>query len=284
MALSIFESDVAGPEALVEERAEEIRRQLRKLEQRDWWLWSLAVTVMLLLTLAVVTLSFPDLLKIDDPVFQFSQNQAVRGLVALVLLFNAYSIYQQATIKRLRRQFSEQLDAMGALQLRAEEFHRLAITDPLTGLANRRTATRRLLAEVSRCKRYGYPLAIAAFDLDNFKQINDRYGHAAGDLVLCEFASKLAGTIRLSDLAVRMGGDEFLIVLPECPLDRVPTLLERLRPLKVNYQGTSIRVAFSSGCVGYEQTETPEQFLERADQTLYREKRESKARSEHQLA
>ncbi len=284
MTLSIFDSDVAGPEALVEERAEEIRRQLRHLEKRDWWLWSLAIAVMLLLTLAVVTLSFPDLLKIDDPVFQYSQNQAVRGLVGLVLLFNAYSIYQQATIKRLRRQFSEQLDAMGALQVRAEEFHRLAITDPLTGLANRRTATKRLLAEVSRCKRYGYPLAVAAFDLDDFKQINDRYGHAAGDLVLCEFASKLARTIRLSDLAVRMGGDEFLIVLPECPLDQVPMLVERLRPLEVNLQGASMRVAFSSGYVGYEQTETPEQFLERADQTLYREKRERKTVPEHQLA
>jgi len=284
MALSIFDADVAGPEALMEERAEEIRGKLRKLEQRDWWLWSLAVAVMLLLTLAVVTLSFPDLLKIDDPVFQFSQNQAVRGLVGLVLLFNAYSIYQQATIKRLRRQFSQQLDAMGALQVRAEEFHRLAITDPLTGLANRRTATKRLLAEVARCKRYGYPLAVATFDLNNFKEINDRYGHAAGDRVLCEFASKLARTIRLSDLAVRMGGDEFLIVLPECPLEQVPTLLERLRPLVVSYQGTSIRVAFSAGYVGYEQTETPEQFLDRADQTLYQEKRESKARLEHQLA
>ena len=234
MVPSMFDPVTPGPEQMVEKRAEEIRMQLRKLELRDWWLWSLAVVVMLLLTLAVVTLSYPDLLKVEDPFFQFGQTHAVRGLVGLVLLFNAYSIYQQATVKRLRRQFSEQLDAMGALQVRAEEFHRLAITDPLTGLANRRTATQRLLAEVSRCKRYGYPLAMVAFDLNDFKQINDRYGHAAGDLVLCEFAERLSKTVRLSDLAVRMGGDEFLVVLPECPLEQVPTLIARLRPLVVD--------------------------------------------------
>ncbi len=69
-------------------RVEDVQEQLRKLERRDWWLWALAIVVMLLLTVAVVSLSFPDLLKVDDPFFQFSLNQSVRGLVGLVLLFN----------------------------------------------------------------------------------------------------------------------------------------------------------------------------------------------------
>ena len=108
----------------------DIREQLKKLERRDWWLWSLAVIVMLLLTIAVVSLSFPELVAPQDEFFQFSLNQAVRGLVGLVLLFNTYTIYQQAMIKRLRRQFSQQLDAMSQLNMRAEELHRLATTDP----------------------------------------------------------------------------------------------------------------------------------------------------------
>src|SRR5580704_7274772 len=109
-----------------EARLEEVRAQLRQLERRDWWLWTLAVVVMLFLTVAIVSMSFPALLKVDDPFFQFSLNRSVRGLIGLVLLFNAYTVYQQVMIKRLRRQFSEQLEVMGQLRVRAEEFHKLA--------------------------------------------------------------------------------------------------------------------------------------------------------------
>ena len=261
-----------------QERVDEIRAQLHKLERRDWWLWTLAVIVMLLLTVAVVSLSFPDLIQVDDPFFQFSLDQAVRGLVGLVLIFNAYSIYQQVIVKRLRRQFSQQLDAMGHLRMRAEEFHRLATTDPLTGLANRRTGEERLIAELARSRRYGHPLTLVAFDLNNFKQINDQYGHAAGDLVLRAFAQKLATTLRASDVAVRLGGDEFLAVLPECKIDQASNLLTRLKPLEVSYQGMLIPVEFAAGPVGYEQGDTLEQFLERADRTLYADKRAAKPR------
>ena len=265
-----------------EARIAEIKGQLRKLERRDWWLWALAIIVMLLLTAAVVSLSFPNLLKVDDPFFQFSLDQSVRSLVGLVLLFNAYSIYQQFMIKRVRRQFAQQLQAMEHLEVRAEEFHRLATTDPLTGLANRRTAEQRLAAETERSRRHGHPLTLAAFDLNNFKEINDRYGHPAGDQVLREFAQRLSSAVRVSDLPVRMGGDEFLVVLPECRIEQVSSLLARLRPIAVDFQGTSIPVKFSVGCVDYEQGETAEQFLARVDQKLYTDKRAGKARQENQ--
>lgn len=266
------------------QQIEEIRQQLRKLERRDWWLWSVAIVVMLLLTVAVVSLSFPDLLKVEDPFFQFSLSQSIRGLVGLVLLFNTYSIYQQYTIKRTRRQFAQKLEEMGMLQTRAEEFYRQATTDPLTCLANRRTAEQRLRAEMARSERYGHPLTLVAFDLNNFKQINDEYGHSMGDQVLQEFARRLMSAVRLSDLAVRMGGDEFLVVLPECRLEQVPALLVRLRPMEVTFQGKKVPVQFSSGCVDYQAGETPEQFLERADQTLYADKRAGKTRREEEAA
>lgn len=269
------------PEEHAESRLREIRANLRKLERRDWWLWTLAVVVMLLLTLAVVSLTFPGLAEIEDPFFQYSLNQAVRGLVGLVLLFNTYTIYQQVMIKRLRRQLSEQLDALAQLQTRAEEFHRQATMDALTGLHNRRSAEPRLAAEAARSQRHGHPLTVLALDLNNFKEINDRYGHPAGDQVLKEFAERLASTIRLSDLAVRMGGDEFLVLLPECPSEQVKAMLARLSPLEVDYQGHKIPVTFSAGWVGYEIGETPEQFLERADKTLYADKRAKKAGREH---
>ncbi len=202
---------------------------------------------MLLLTAAVVSLSFPNLLKVEDPFFQFSLNQAVRGLVGLVLLFNAYTIYQQVMIKRLRRQLSEQLDAMGRLRVRAEELHKQATIDALTGLYNRRFDKQRLAAEAARSRRHGHPFTVVALDLNSFKQINDRYGHPAGDHVLKEFAARLNGAVRVSDLAIRMGGDEFLILLPECPPEQVQALLARLGPFEVDYRGEKISVSCSAG-------------------------------------
>jgi diguanylate cyclase (GGDEF)-like protein len=275
----ILSGSLAQPsDSTAKKRIAEVQEQLRKLERRDWWLWSLAVIVMLLLTFTVFSMSFPELASIDD---QLSLNQTVRALIGLVLLFNAYTIYQQVGVKRLRRQFSKQLEEMRMLQVRAEEFHRLAIVDPLTGLYNRRVAEERLAAEASRSRRYGHPLTVVSLDLDKFKQINDTYGHLAGDRVLKEFASRLNSVIRISDLASRMGGDEFLVVLPECSTDQVDALLARLRPLDVDWAGRKIAVSFSAGRVGYERGETTEQFLERADRTLYANKRAGRTRVEH---
>jgi len=261
-----------------EERLAGIQEQLRKLEKRDWWLWSMAVVVMLLLTFAVFSLSFPNLVKTDDPFFQSGLNRAVRGLIGLVLIFNSYTIYQQVMVKRLRRQFSKQLDEMRVLQIRAVEFERLALVDPLTGLSNRRIAKERLTSEASRSQRYGHPLTVVALDLDDFKKINDTYGHLAGDHVLKEFAARIGAAIRLSDFAARMGGDEFLILFPECSTSQVDNLLSRLRPMETEYKGQKIPIHFSAGWVGYESGETTEQFLERADRILYAEKRAAKAR------
>ena len=253
-----------------------IQSELESLERRDWWLWSLAVVVMLLLTVAVVSMSFPDLIKVDDPLFRYSLDRAVWGLVGLVLIFNGYTIYQQWTIKRLRKQFSTQLSMMGRLEDRAAELHRLATIDGLTGLYNRRYAEQRLAAETARSRRYGHPLLVLALDLNDFKEINDTYGHAAGDLVLRQFAEKLNAAVRISDVAARMGGDEFLAILPECPAEQIQAILKRLRPLEVEYEGHKLPVSFSSGWVGYETGESIEQFLDRADRTLYVDKRSSK--------
>ena len=254
-------------------RLEMLRADLQKVERRDWWLWIMAIMVMLLLTVAVLSMTFPGLIAVNDPVFQNSLDQAVRGLVGLVLLFNVYSIYQQITLKQTRRQLSDQL-------LLAQEFYKQATTDSLTGLANRRTAEDQLTREMARARRRKAPLTLVTFDLNNFKQTNDRYGHPAGDLVLRAFAQKLTDRRRGEDLVARMGGDEFLLLLPECPADQVPTLLARLRPCEVNFKGTRLPVEFSSGSVSYEAPETSEEFLERADRALYADKRARKVRRE----
>ena len=263
------------PESIIETGMEEmqrIRQSLDRLERRDWWLWSAAVVVMLLLTVAVVSMSLPALMADPYSFFQFHLELAVRGLVGLVLIFNLYTIYQHLLIKRLRTEMAEQIELMAGLRLRASEYHQMAMVDPLTGLFNRRFAEQRLIAEADRSKRYGHPLTVLLIDLNDFKQINDRHGHLAGDMVLKEFGQRLRRSVRVSDVPVRMGGDEFMVVLPECPAEQVPGLLIRLTGLEVEYRGASIPVRFSAGAAGFDVHETPEQMLERADQALYVQK------------
>jgi diguanylate cyclase (GGDEF)-like protein len=270
MAPTKLNSPESFSEVSPDTRLELLRADLKKVERRDWRLWIVAIVVMLLLTLAVLSMSFPGLIAGEDTAFQQSLERAVRGLIGLVLLFNIYSVYQQVTIKRKRRQLSEELTKV------EQQILKQATTDPLTGLANRRIAEEHLVREMARARRRQAPLTAVAFDLNNFKQINDRYGHSAGDLVLRAFAQKLTDRRRGEDLVVRMGGDEFLLLLPECPPNQVPTLLERLRPCEVNFQGVRLPVEFSSGLATYESPETTTQFLERADLALYADKRARK--------
>jgi len=264
------------PEESPIRRMQEIQERLRRLERRDWWLWWAAVVVMLLLTVGVVSLSFPTLMQ-TDAFYKLQLSLAVRGLVGLVLLFNTYTIYQQVVIKRLRRQLAEQIEVMVRLEMRAQEFRRLAMHDPLTGLFNRRFAEDRLRAEMDRSRRYGHPLSVLLIDLNDFKQINDQLGHAAGDQVLKHFAEQLDRVTRVSDFAARLGGDEFMVVLPECPPEHCQQLLERLGTPETAYNGSPIVIRFAAGWSGFQPDDTLEHMLDRADQALYTNKRATKA-------
>jgi diguanylate cyclase (GGDEF)-like protein len=260
----------AGSEQAVS--LEELRSRLRKLERQDWWLWGAAVLVMLLLTFAVFSLSFPRALHDENPFYWLQLDIAVRGLFAMVLLFSIFAVYQQVLIKRLRRQLASQLAEMAALETRAETYERLAIIDPLTDLYNRRFAKEHLPLEIARAARQGYALTALMLDLNNFKEINDHYGHAAGDAALQEFAHHLKRCFRSSDLPVRMGGDEFLVLLPECPADQVPKVLLHLRGLHVTFDGETIPITFAAGWAEYKGGETADDLLQRADEALYSDK------------
>jgi diguanylate cyclase (GGDEF)-like protein len=113
-------------------------------------------------------------------------------------------------------------------------------------------------------------------DLNELKAINDRHGHAAGDLVIKGFAERLQRAIRGSDLAVRLGGDEFMALLPECRADEVRHVLGRVEGLDLEYQGEKIRCHFSSGFTDYKPGESPAELLKRADDALYAHKRSGK--------
>lgn len=254
-----------SPEASAKELAEERRR----IDKRDWWVRGYSIFVILLLTFAVISLTLPALVNDAETYLHIKLTEAVFGLITLIVLFNIYTIYQEILIKRLRRQLLEKQDHSYILR-------NLAMVDPLTGLYNRRFAEQRLAAEVARSERRGHPLTVLTLDLNNFKEINDTYGHPAGDQVLQEFASRLNKVIRGSDLAVRLGGDEFLVVLPECTLEQLKLVLDRLNSFELDWQGKKIPVTFSAGWRDYQKGDRPEEMLARADEALYEGKRASK--------
>jgi diguanylate cyclase (GGDEF)-like protein len=253
----------------IEERDREFAKELDQIERRDWWVWGYSIFVILLLTFAVISFILPTQNERGDAPFKVKASDAIFGLVALVILFDFYVVYQQALIKRLRRQLAEK-------QGHSDLLRTLAMIDPLTGLYNRRFAEQRLAAEVARSERKGHPLTVLTLDLNDFKQINDTHGHPAGDLVLQEFAARVNRIIRGTDLAVRLGGDEFLVLLPECTVQQLELVLGRLGSLEVDWHGQKIPVTFSAGWKQYEMGERPEEMLERADQALYDRKRASK--------
>jgi len=246
-----------------------IEQNYREIEKRDWWTWANTILVMLLLTAAVSILALPPLTQGTKTFFHISLKEAVWTLIVLVVFFDAYIIYQQVTIKRLRLQLME---GQGHFEL----LRNLAMVDSLTGLFNRRFAENRLAAEVSRSSRRGHPLTVLSLDLDKFKEINDTFGHLAGDLVLQEFGTRLAKVLRGADLPIRMGGDEFLVILPDCPSYEIERILSRLRNIEVSFEGHKIPVLFSAGWKEYEPGKSPEDLLAAADQALYSNKRASR--------
>ena len=236
--------------------------------------------VTLLLTLGIASFSFPGLLSQKDASYSFSLSQALHALIGLVLLFNVYAIYQQLQIRRMQEALAEQFYAVDKIEERTEEVYKLALLDPLTGLYNRRCGEQRLATEISRSQRNGLPLTVIMLDLNELKEVNDKYGHAAGDELIKFFALRINKAIRGSDLAVRMGGDEFLLLLPECKPDEVRHVLARLSGMTIDLAGQTLALAFSVGWANHLPGESPEELLKRADEALYINKRAAKEQNQ----
>ena len=160
------------------------------------------------------------------------------------------------------------------------QVQRQAVTDELTGLANRRSFLARLEAEIVRSRRSGSPLGIVLSDLDDFKRVNDTYGHAAGDLALRSFAAIVRSNSRDVDLPVRLGGEEFAVLLPDTDLDGAAQLAERIREslesASIDYEDAHISLTASFGVSCFPATANAEDLLTDADRRLYDAKRRGK--------
>ena len=151
------------------------------------------------------------------------------------------------------------------------------VTDGLTRLGNREGFQRRLQAELARAERYGHPLNLVMVDLDNFKQINDRFGHAAGDAALVAVADSLTRHLRSSDHAFRWAGDEFVLLLPEVRPEEAQAAAERFVELVSQIEVHGVSLAASVGVASYPMDgHDPETLLRRADDLMYFRKQRSR--------
>lgn len=169
-----------------------------------------------------------------------------------------------------RRRLSALVDAQ------TRELRELATRDDLTGIHNRRHVGQLLEQQQALHLRSGLPMSIALLDLDRFKSINDRYGHAGGDMVLVRFAAVARQTLRATDLLGRWGGEEFLVAMPQTSLEQAATALQRIREALAAVDfgdlGQDLRMTFSAGLVLLDDDETIAAAVKRADLAMYRAK------------
>ena len=158
-----------------------------------------------------------------------------------------------------------------------KELELLTITDPLTKIKNRRFYETTISKEMNRAKRHSVPLSVIMFDIDHFKNINDKYGHDVGDEILMSYCKLIALLIREEDQFCRVGGEEFIIVLPHLRLENAIKLAEKLRKT-VEQSKEIIPITISFGVVQYIQGETKEQLYKRLDKALYMAKKEGRNR------
>lgn len=172
-------------------------------------------------------------------------------------------------------------------EVKNKQLEELALTDVLTGLPNRRAIEEWATSQLSNAARHGFPFWVALADLDHFKQVNDTFGHDAGDAVLKKFSKILTSSLRKGDLCGRLGGEEFLLVLTHTDKDNALKVVDRIRmelsSAPVTFGGCTVRVTASFGLAGFEGNQTASAFSqlrELADAALYSAKRAGRNRVE----
>lgn len=205
-------------------------------------------------------------------------------LVQVEFVSNVYLVGGEKVIQCNIRDITERKQAQDALLKSEALLRELSVRDHLTGLFNRRYMEETLERELLRASRKGLSLGIMMLDVDDFKQFNDIYGHAAGDAVLRELGDLLLGHFRGEDIACRYGGDEFIIVLLDASLEmtreRAERLCEHARHVNIQFEGQALEaVTFSVGIAVFpEGGSTSAEVLKAADTALYRAKHAGRGR------
>jgi len=232
--------------------------------------WTIALVALSWVALALAVLAFPGGLTLED-LAAVTIYLGTASAIAALSHVRRYALNDRELVTRVRLEREQQRTSVLLAQLQ-----RLSHEDPLTGLANRRRWDAELLAACSEARLHGSGVAVVLLDVDHFKAINDRHGHAGGDEALRQVAQLLAARVRAGDLVARLGGDELAVLLPGSDLDRAVELAERLRRESAELAPSgfdageinlSLGVAAAAGDQAY-----PLELMSCADEQLYRAK------------
>jgi len=204
---------------------------------------------------------------------------AVMGFEAGGVDYISKPFHEQELLMRIRTHLDLKLsrdmleDKNKELQQAYETIEKLALTDSLTGLANRRSIMNLMLIEVSRCDRNGGYFSLIMCDIDFFKKVNDTYGHDAGDYVLKTVSEMMRTNLRQQDVISRWGGEEFLIMLPQTDLDKAVAVAEKLREAVktavMSFAGEHFSITMTFGVSRFDKGSGIEHSIKKADDALY---------------
>src|SRR5260370_29196266 len=247
-------------------RALQTESGLRELARREWWLWFCAFFVAMLSAVAFLLSSFPSFFRHSEHFYEIRSDQARWGILSLLLLFNGWMLYRQWSFRRQRKQLSGQ---NAGADTHPGEISNSSGVDPVTGLHTRAFIEQQLGKEIAHARRQNRALSLATVHLDEFAEINKRYGQSAANAALKELARRLKKACRGSDFAVRLASEDFVLVLPECNLGEVKAVLNRLGALEMVCSGRKMNLVYTTGWVDYQPRDLPSDLLKRAAQLLH---------------
>ena len=252
-------------EGLPSFRAQQVESAQRSIERREWWLWLSAFLVTAFSGVALLLTSFSSLFVHHQHFYEIRSDQARWAVLCLLLLFNGWFVYRQRLFRRARKQFTaERADLPESARISDS-----GILDPATGLYTRSFVEQQLGKEIARAKRENNSLTLATIHVEEFDQLSARYGASATDMALKELARRLKKACRGSDFAVRLTNDDFLLVLPECGLNEVKLVLNRLGALEMNCGGRTVSLTYTTGWVDYRPGDLPGCLLKHAAEVLH---------------
>jgi diguanylate cyclase (GGDEF)-like protein len=252
-----------------------VSHDLSQLEKRDWELWIIVSFTGVIVGGGLLAILFPAaFLNGGNIHFELTvSRQLVVGLIALLILLNTYVVTRRLELRRVR-------EKLISSTIQGELARQQSFTDPLTELYNRRSLEDMAARFMSHAQRLQKPLTFMLVDVDRFKEVNTRFGHLAGDVVLAEIASLLKRAVRGSDAVIRYGGDEFLVILADASHADAKRVVHRAQVCLRDWnQGGHLKgfeVSLSIGVAEWTKGVTLDEVLDAADQEMYASKRTAK--------